>query len=184
MEYALVFASIVLGVGVAFELENLNRILRSKKVTWHWAQPAFALLVLLTVVAYWWGAAGNAEGSITFAQFLPIMFQLVMLVLMCAVSLPDSIPEEGIDLATYYQDNARYQWILANLFFWSVHFGYVWRVITSFSTVESVIYAIAPDTVFGLLFLAMIFVRKWRYVAIGFAIFSLAPLVWAARTLG
>lgn len=35
MEQALVLASIVLGVGIAFEMENLNRVLRASKVRWH-----------------------------------------------------------------------------------------------------------------------------------------------------
>ena len=116
MEQALVFASIVLGVAVAFELENLNRVLRSDKVTWHWAQPAFALFILLSIIAYWWGAASQPDRQITFVQFMPVMFQLVMLVLLAAVSLPDKIGEDGVDLSEYYQSNRRYQWLLEPLF--------------------------------------------------------------------
>lgn len=184
MEQALVFASIVLGVAVAFELEHLNRVLRSDKVKWHWAQPAFALFILLSIIAYWWGAASQPDGAITFAEFLPVMFQLVMLVLLAAVALPDSIGEDGVDLAEYYQQSRRYQWTLASLYFWSIHIGYLHHVLTTSDTVLDVIYRAGPDTLFGLLFIGMIFAEKWRWVAAGFACLALSPLIWAARTLG
>ena len=184
MEQALVFASIVLGVAVAFELENLNRVLRTDKVKWHWAQPSFALFILLSIIAYWWGAASQPDRTISFAEFMPVMFQLVMLVLLAAVSLPDKVGDEGVDLAEYYQTNRRYMWILVSLYFWSIHLGYLGHVVTTSDSVWDVLRRAGPDTLFGLLFLAMIFAERWRWVALGFACVALSPAVWAARTLG
>ena len=184
MEQALVFASIVLGVAVAFELENLNRVLRSKAVKWHWAQPAFALFVLLSIVAYWWGAASQPPRSISFAEFMPVMLQLVLLVLLAAVSLPDRVEGDGRDLARYYQHNRRYQWGLYAIYFWSIHVGYLAHVFRTSDSVLTVLTRAGPDTVFGLLFIVMMFAEKWRWVAIGFAILALSPILWAARTLG
>ncbi|QZD94950.1 hypothetical protein K3136_12855 [Qipengyuania gelatinilytica] len=184
MEQALVFASIVLGVAVAFELGHLNTVLRSKMVRWHWAQPAFALFILLSIIAYWWAAAANSEGSISFAQFMPVMFQLVMLVLLAAVALPDSIPEDGIDLAEYYLENRKYQWLLVSLYFWSIHLGYLGHVFTTSDTAFDVLLRAGPDTVFGLLFIVMIFAKRWSVIGAGFALISLSPLIWAARSLG
>ena len=181
MEQALVFASIVLGVAVAFELENLNRVLRSDKVTWHWAQPAFALFILLSIIAYWWGAASQPDRQITFVQFMPVMFQLVMLVLLAAVSLPDKIGEDGVDLSEYYQSN---RWLLASLYFWSIHIGYLAHVLTTSDTIGDVFLRAGLDTMFGLLFIAMIFAKRWSVVAVGFAFLALSPILWAARTLG
>ena len=169
---------------MAFELENLNRVLRSDKVRWHWAQPLFALFVLLNIIAYWWGAAADAEGSITFAQFLPIMFQLVMLVLLAAVSLPDQIGEDGVSLAEYYQDNRKYQWLLFSLYFWSIHLGYLGHVLSTSETFGQVVERAGMDTLISLLFIGMMFARQWRWIAAGFAVLSLSPLIWAARTLG
>ncbi len=184
MEQALVFASIVLGIGVAFELENLNRVLRSKMVKWHWAQPLFALFVLLTIISYWWAAARNSEGSITLAQFLPIMLALILLVLLAAVSLPDKVDEKGVDLAQYYQDNCRYQWILMSLFFWSVNFRWfaeVWQQGLPFLNFVSVV---ATDVIAGLLIVAMIFIKRWWMIAIAYCILALGPIVWLGRSLG
>ncbi|GMN04043.1 hypothetical protein [Erythrobacter sp. MTPC3] len=184
MEQALVLASIVLGVAIAFELDHLNKVLRSRTVRWHWAQPLFAFFVLLTIISYWWGVANNAGGSITLGAFLPIMFQLIMLVLLAAVSLPDAIPEEGLDLGEYYQENRKYQWILMSLFFWTINirwFANVWPESSSFADFAM---RVSGDTLAGLLFLAMIFARRWWMVAIGFGILSLAPVIWLTRTLG
>ena len=184
MEQALTFVSIVLGVAVAFELGHLNTILRSKKVRWHWAQPAFALFILLSIIAYWWGAAKDTEGSISFARFMPVMFQLVMLVLLAAVALPDHVPDEGVDLAEYYEENRFYQWLLVVLYFWSIHIGYLIHVFSTSQTASQVLLRAGPDTLFGLLFIGMMFARRRWLVAIGFALVALSPVIWAARTLG
>jgi hypothetical protein len=184
MEQALVLVSIVLGVAIAFELEHLNKVLRAKNVKWHWAQPLFALFVLLTIIALWWGAANQPEGSLTFGEFLPIMFQLCVLALLAGVSFPDSVPEEGLDMAQYYQDNRRYQWILMNLYTWTVHIGYTVRSARTSEDLTEFIMMVGPDTFGVLVITAMIFARRWWQVALGFAILSLAPAVWVFRTLG
>ena len=105
MEQALVFASIVLGVAVASELNNLHKLLQSNNVKWHWAQLAYALLTLLTMMSVWWMLANvDLTQKISLAGFLPAMWVLVLLNLMAAVALPDWIPEDGVDLAEYYQE--------------------------------------------------------------------------------
>ncbi|AWW75273.1 hypothetical protein CD351_12620 [Erythrobacter sp. KY5] len=184
MEQALVLASIVLGVAIAFELEHLNNVLRSKKVKWHWAQPIFALFVLLTIIAYWWGAAKNNEGAITLGEFLPIMFQLVTLALLAAVSFPDQIDDDGVDLADYYQENRRYQWILMSLFFWSVNMRWFWNAWQRDISLNEFFATIASDAVLGLICIAMIFAARWWQVIVGYVLLSVVPIVWLTRSLG
>ena len=184
MEQALVLASIVLGVAIAFELEHLNTVLRSDKVKWHWAQPAFALFVVLSMISYWWGAAANAEGAITLGQFLPVMFQLIMLALMAAVSFPDAIPEDGLDLGEYYQSNRRYQWILMSLYFWSMTLGFLARSWQSAEDLGTFVDMVAFDTIAGLVPIAMIFARQWWHIALGFAVLSVGPAIWVFRVIG
>ena len=190
MEQALVLASIVLGVAIAFELEHLNGVLRAKNVKWHWAQPLFALFVLLTIIAFWWGAvnwaeqAENSAEPFSFGRFLPMMFQLVLLALLAAASFPDKIGEEGLDLAEYYQDNRRYQWTLMALYFWAVYLGYLINTIQNSESVGEVVNKVAFDTVYAMALTSMIFIRRWWQVAIGFAVAAIAPAVWFTRTLG
>ncbi|MDJ0643431.1 MAG: hypothetical protein QNJ15_11480 [Erythrobacter sp.] len=190
MEQALVLASIVLGVAIAFELEHLNGVLRAKNVKWHWAQPLFALFVLLTIIAFWWGAvnwsenASDSDEPFSLGRFLPMMFQLVLLALLAAASFPDKIGEDGLDLAQYYQENRRYQWTLMALYFWAVYVGFVSHVLQTSESVGEVVNAIAFDTIYAIALTSMIFLRRWWQVAIGFAIAAIAPAVWFTRTLG
>lgn len=190
MEQALVLASIVLGVAIAFELEHLNGVLRAKNVKWHWAQPLFALFVLLTIIAFWWGAVNWAEDPsradepFTFARFLPMMFQLVLLALLAAASFPDKIDDDGLDLAEYYQDNRRYQWMLMALYFWAVYIGFAVNVVQTSETAGEVVNKIAFDTVYAAALTSMIFLRRWWQIGIGFAVVAIAPAVWFTRTLG
>ncbi|MEM8725355.1 MAG: hypothetical protein AAGE86_07525 [Pseudomonadota bacterium] len=190
MEQALVLASIVLGVAIAFELEHLNGVLRAKNVKWHWAQPLFALFVLLTIIAFWWGAvnwadnASNSEEPFSLGRFLPMMFQLVLLALLAAASFPDRIDGEGLDLAQYYQENRRYQWTLMALYFWSVYAGYAAHVAQTSVTIGEAISRLAFDTVYAIALTGMIFVRRWWQIALGFAVAAIAPAVWFTRTMG
>ena len=184
MENALVFVSIVLGVAVAFELEHLNKLLRSKKVKWHWAQPLFALFVLLSIMSIWWMIAGRQiEGPMTLARFLPIMWVLVILNLLAAASFPDEIPEEGLDLAQYYQDNRRYLWGLYLLFF--LPLGTNWFVYAA-QRAESIgdFFSYAAGDMAGFaIILFLFFARNWWAVAIGYVGLAIMTTSWMARAI-
>lgn len=184
MDQALVFASIVLGVAVAFELNNLNHLLRAKNVKWHWAQPLFALFVLLTIMSFWWMLASNQiEGEITLAQFVPIMWVLVVLNLLAAASLPDDIPDAGVDLAEYYLENKRYLWGLYLLIL--VPLGANWIVVgvrrsRDFTDVLPYLGSELPPM---LVVLMLFFVKRWSLVALGFAALSLVVVAWLTRAI-
>lgn len=185
MQQAIVLASIVLGVAIAFELEHLNKVLRAKNVKWHWAQPIFALFVLLNIISYWWGLASKDDGEITLGAFLPIMFQLVVLALLAATSFPDEIDKkDGLNLAEYYQENRRYQWILMTVYLGSIHAGYVYTVAQSAVSVGDFLIRVVPDTIVGSIVIVMIFAKKWWQIALGFAVLSIAPIIWMTRSLG
>ena len=185
MEQALVLISIVLGVAIAFELENLNRALRSKHVKWHWAQALFAIFALLLVVSFWWAIASqDLDRSVSLGAFLPIMGVLILLVLISAVALPDELPSDHVlDMGEYYQENRRYQWGLVAGFM-MVAFGYdSWWSFARLEPLEAAV-QIAPNAVVPLLCLTMMFLERWWKVAIGFAALYLLPLFWLSRTLG
>jgi phosphatidylglycerophosphatase A len=187
MKDALVLVSIVLGVAITFELEHLSKVLRSKKVRWHWAQPLFAIFVLLSILMFWWSAVNWANGpdgreALSLGEFIPLMVQMVLLALLAAASFPDTVPEEGLDLAQYYQDNRVYQWSLFLIFFGLIHAGYVIRTARSATSLADM-WVVVPDTVVICLFSLMLFARKWWQVGLGFAVFSFVPVVWATLTL-
>jgi len=182
MEQALVFTSIILGVAVALELTNLHHLLRSKKVRWHWAQPIFAAFVLILLMFFWWSLAKEPEGTISFGAFLPIMWSLVMLVLLSAVALPDRL-EDPVDLAEYYLQNRTYMWGLMLLAALPLEGQWLYKVAMQTSSLGEFLGWAGGDLMAWSVIIAMMFVRRWWLVAVGFAILSLGPIAWLSRTI-
>ena len=181
MEQALVLISIVLGVAITFELENLNRLIRSKNVRWHWAQAVYAFLVLMCVIYFWWMMAAQ-KGDLSIAAFLPIMFTMVMLVLMSAVALPDKVPEDGLRLSTYYMENRHYQWGLMVLAMLPISLGWL----LTLHGRGGFLFALTrgwAEWVPILLLVWMMFANRWWKVLLGFAALSFVPIAWLSRTL-
>ncbi|WP_271077461.1 hypothetical protein [Aurantiacibacter sp. MUD61] len=184
MEQALVFASIVLGIAVAFELQHLNTLLRSRNVKWHWAQPLFALFVLMTIMSFWWMiASGRFEGEISLLRFLPIMWVLVLLNLLAAVSLPDNVPEEGLDLAQYYQDNRRYMWGLYVLVLGPLAINWIFVGFTRSNNLRELLPYLGSELPPLLVMIMLIFARRWWLIAVGYALLSIIVFNWLFRTL-
>ena len=184
MEQALVFASIVLGVGIAFELENLNRLIRAENVRWHWAQPLFAVLILLLIMSYWWSIASRSEESITLGEFVPIMWTLVTMNLLAAISLPDRIGEHGVDLAAYYQRNRRYMWSLGFLSGLPHELQFLTQAAQAAPDITTWLKWVALDLVVYGTLASLIFIRRWWLVALGMAIVALSTVSWFSRSLG
>lgn len=185
MEQALVFASIILGVAISDQVMSLHRLLRSRqRFRWHWAQPWFATIVLMTDIMFWWAIAAPEKGAVSIGEFLPKVIELILLALLTLNSLPDNVAEDGLDLASYYQRNARYQWLLlASAFGWA----FLVDLATSTNDVNGVFHFFAlrrGDLVALGLIIGLAFVRRWWGVALGLALVSVAPILWLARTIG
>lgn len=185
MEQALVFASIILGVAVASELNNLHNLIRAPNVRWHWAQPIFAVFILFVITRFWWTLASEPEGKIRLGEFVPIMWSLVVLSLLAAVALPDRIDEkDGVDLAEYYQENRRYQWLLLILTAAPLQGSWLYGVWQESASAGEFFSRTSGDNIAWAIMIAMIFVKRWWMVAVGLAFVSLGPIAWLSRTLG
>lgn len=186
MEQALVFASIIIGVAVSDQILSLHRLLRSTApVKWHWAQPWFAIIVLLMNVMIWWSIASPTgdKNPMTIGAFLPMLVLLILLALLTASSLPDRIGSEGIDLADYYQDNRRYQWlVLALALTWQLGNDVVEGARDGIEAAQFVSNRIG-DFAFLLVMVAMAFVRRWWMVAVGMVLLSIGPIGWLSRSI-
>ena len=184
MEHALVLISIVLGVAITFELENLNRLIRAPNVRWHWAQPIFAFFALMMVLVFWWMMASSGDKeAITLGEFLPIMALMIIIVLIAAVALPDKVPEEGqLDLAEYYMANRKYQWGLVLATVMVIGGGWMATLITRHGFVEAMLRGWG-EWVPMLLVVWMIFANRWWKVGVGYAAMSFIPIAWLSRTL-
>lgn len=110
-EYITVLVSIVIGLAMADMAASLHRLLRAgSKVEWDWIAPTAAALVLLELFNLWWkwhGFTGDTLGEV-----MPYFAALLLLFLAASASLPDEVPEAGIDLRQFEQDSHRYFWLV------------------------------------------------------------------------
>lgn len=185
MEHALIFASIIVGVAISDQIVSLHRLLRGGvPVKWHWAQPWFALLVLLLNVMMWWAIVGVREETLTIGQFLPTIVQLILLALLTITSLPDRVAAEGVDLADYYQRNRRYQWLLLALTLgWSMLSDVAEHLRNGVTGAEA-FGRESEDSLILAIMVGLAFARRWWLVAVGMAMLSMGPLQWLSRSVG
>src|SRR4051812_33565091 len=105
-EYLLMFASVILALALSDVAISLNRLLGAvDKVEWDWLAPLAAMVAFLKIVNQWWvWFAGKAVATdMTYGMFLGVLVSAVLLFLMCAASLPDSLDQpEDRNLASYY----------------------------------------------------------------------------------
>jgi hypothetical protein len=87
-------------------------------VRWDWLPLGAALLVLLLILQFWWEfyQMGHAEIWTRYWGFLILAAALISMFLLASAALPDAVPDDGLDLADYYDENRRYFWILFTLF--------------------------------------------------------------------
>lgn len=117
-EYVSVFISIIVGLAVADLLISFHRLLRvDARVRWYWLVPFLALYLLLVIVNFWWGTFHwLAEvRSLSMEEFLPTLLSAVALFLLTAAVLPDEVPDDGLDLKSWYLRNASHIWVLATI---------------------------------------------------------------------
>lgn len=120
-EYVAIFYGIVVAMAVETVLANAHTLLAARKrVRWHWMAPATAVNAsLVTLGEFWilWGDRDLWKGPFSLFQFLPFAISLFFMFLSAAATLPDEVPEEGLDLKAFYFDNRRHYWGLVAAYF-------------------------------------------------------------------
>lgn len=185
VENALVFASIIVGVAVTDELVSLHRLLRMRKrVRWDWAILAVALLILLTIVQIWWSIAQPDPRPWTIARFLPLLVELILLFLLASAALPDEVPDEGIDLRTYYDENGSYIWSLFALALgWLIVAGDIGAVAAG-GPLFQILANQLVEFVILVVMVSLIFLRKRWWHAVALVLLASGPIGWLSRSLG
>jgi hypothetical protein len=110
-----VLVAIILGLALAELGTSFHRLMRAgKRVRWDWMSPALAFVMLLEAVQFWWlSQAWYASATeLRLIEFLPRLLILLQIYLLAAAVLPDEVPEEGINLRTFYVETSRYFWAL------------------------------------------------------------------------
>jgi hypothetical protein len=120
-EYVAIFYGIVVAMAIETVLASTHRLLAAgKRVRWHWMAPATAVNgSLVTLGEFWilWSDRDQWKGHFSFFQFLPWAVPLALMFLGAAATLPDEVPEEGLDLKAFYFDNRRHYWGLVAAYF-------------------------------------------------------------------
>jgi hypothetical protein len=114
-EYIFALISVLVGLAIADLATSLHRLLQSRdRVQWDWLPLTAAFLAILAVLDIWWGLYGTQEATFyqSLAGFLPLAAQLFLLFLINAAALPNKVPQDGIKLQSFYEDNSSYFWSL------------------------------------------------------------------------
>ena len=103
----LTLISIVVGLGLTELLLTFYHLVRARRrVTWDALPLAWALLILIAVVNYWWGIRAimaQASGWIT-GTFMLTMISPIFIFLACAAVLPRVEPGATIDMKAAYAE--------------------------------------------------------------------------------
>ena len=185
MEHMLIFASIIVGVAVTDQMVSLNRLLRARhRVSWDWTVPAVALLALLTVVQIWWSVAQPSAGRITIGQFLPTLVELILLFLLCAATLPDEVPADGLSLRDYYDAQSPYIWTLfAAALAWTIVVGQAQVAAAGRLSIAN-LFDRSVDLIVLAVMVSLIFIRRRWWHALAMLALATGPIGWLSRSLG
>lgn len=186
-EYIATFASIVVGLAFADLLMSLHRLIRSRRlVQWDWLPIASAALVLLTIVQVWWRSFGvwTAQPVFSFGQFLPDLLSLTLLFLLAASALPDDIPETGMNLRKYYEENRAYFWGLFGVYVLVVSVIRFWRR-TAFDASFLDFLAMNRFNLISVVFMFLLIFTRRRWVHAAVVLVSLLFLAstWVRLTI-
>jgi hypothetical protein len=114
-EYLLLFVSVIMGLAVSDLAISLNRLLDAgKRVRWDWLTPMAAAVAFLKIITQWWAWFGAKQiaAGLTFGMFLGLLIGGVLVFLMAAAALPDSVDEPIVDLRAHYARVSRRYWLL------------------------------------------------------------------------
>ena len=114
-EYAAIFIGIIVGLSLANILTSVHKLMEAgPRVRWDWLAPAMAAnAIVLTLGFFWhqWLLMQTAPHVTRY--FIAVLVRAIaffLLYLACAATLPDDVPERGLDLQSYYVANRIRVW--------------------------------------------------------------------------
>lgn len=117
IEIIVMLFTIVYGLMLTDLFASFHKLLRVRKIVkWHWLPLLAVWFLFLMIIKNWW-SLDTQQGSsiINFFSFIARSHLLFLLYLLVSTSLPDEIPNEGLDLKDYYFQNRKYFWGLMAL---------------------------------------------------------------------
>lgn len=113
-EYLLGLILIITGLAITDIVVSLHGILLNRdKVKWDWLALLATAYIFLMIVNSWglsFQAFNSEKVNPPLWQFLELLGQIIPLYLAARASLPDHLPDDGVDLAAHYARVSRYFW--------------------------------------------------------------------------
>ncbi len=163
----LTLISIVVGLGLTELLLTFYRLVQARRrVTWDALPLAWALLILIAVVNFWWGirAIMAAAGAWTTGEFMLAMISPVFIFLACAAALPKVEAGEPLDMKAAYAEERT-----AFLLLFLAYQGGNWTIdlsgLTSMS-LPTVVYIHRSIVCVALITALIARSRRWDWVAL------------------
>ncbi|WP_114227678.1 MULTISPECIES: hypothetical protein [Sphingomonas] len=110
-----VFLAIIVALAVGDLATSFHRLMTARaRVRWYWPVLVLAAFVLAMLLESYWVdfSIYSDERSLTIAAFFPDVMIRILVFLMAAAILPDSLPRGTVDLRGHYWMQARYFWSL------------------------------------------------------------------------
>lgn len=107
IQFLLPFVSIIVGLGVTGLLKDIYFLFKNRdRVKWHWIPLAWSFCAFLLLINSWFSFERTLNYSITknAAGFSVSILPLILKFAFSKSVLPETIPEEGIDLKKYYYE--------------------------------------------------------------------------------
>ena len=113
-EYLAIFYGIIIGLALGNIASSVHKLLEAgSRVRWHWMAPVNAMGITIATLGQFWAWWANRDvwaGPPIFLTVLPGSMASLLLYVVCASTLPDSVPEAGIDMREFYFSSARRFW--------------------------------------------------------------------------
>lgn len=115
--YLAAFVSVILALAVSDWVQSIHRLIRARRrVKWSLTAIVASLVVFMAILEEFFGLWRLAGvDRYTYVDLLALILPPIILSLAAMTALPDEVPEQGIDLATYYMDIRRPLWLLLSL---------------------------------------------------------------------
>lgn len=111
-EYILGLMAIVSGLALTEWIGSLYRLLAARKaVRWDWLASVAAVFVAFLILRSWWISwrAFAPDANLTLGRMTWNLAELVFVFLSARASLPESVPDDGVDLRAHY---ASHSWLI------------------------------------------------------------------------
>ena len=119
--YLSVLIGLILGLGITKLMEGVGHLVQVRgRIVWYWPLKLWAVVLLVFHLQAWWAMYELRHiTDWTFAGFLIVLIQPILLFLLSALALPDVGEIEKTDLRTSFTEHASFTFRIAMLMVFS-----------------------------------------------------------------